>query len=222
MTEKMTRTAVLVSGGGTNLQALIDASESGGMDAGIVVVVSDNPGAYALERAGKHGIPAVVVEKKDFRTRVEFDRRLIEVLREHDVELVCLAGFMRLLTEEFIRAFPMRIMNIHPALLPSFPGLGVQKKAVEHGVRFSGCTVHFVDEGCDTGPIIIQAVVPVFSDDTPDSLAGRILAEEHRIYPEAVRLYSEGRLSVQGRKVVVKDAPRTEDVLINPPLPERD
>jgi len=213
----MLRIGVLASGGGTNLQAIMDAAETGALGAEVCVVVSDNPKAGALERAGSRGIPTVVVDKKEFPSRAGFDREMVRVLKEHGVELVVLAGFMRLLTGDFLDAFPMRIMNIHPALLPSFPGLGVQKMAIEHGVRFSGCTVHFVDRGCDTGPIIIQAVVPVLADDTPDTLAARILVEEHRIYPRAIRLYSEGRLRVEGRRVIVDRAPVCEGVLENPP-----
>ncbi|MFQ5464357.1 MAG: phosphoribosylglycinamide formyltransferase [Thermodesulfobacteriota bacterium] len=213
----MLKIGVLASGGGTNLQAIIDAAEAGGLGAEVCVVVSDNPKAGALERAASHGIPGVVVEKKAFPSRAGFDREMVRVLKEYGVELVVLAGFMRLLTGDFLKAFSGRIMNIHPALLPSFPGLGVQKKAIEHGVRFSGCTVHFVDMGCDTGPIIIQAVVPVLADDTPDTLAARILVEEHRIYPRAIRLFSEGRLMVEGRRVLVDGAPACEGALENPP-----
>lgn len=212
----MLKIGVLASGSGTNLQAIIDAVEAGRVDAKITVVLSDNPTAGALKRAEKHGIPVKVVQRKGFSSRKEFDREILSVLKDAAVELVVLAGFMRLLSPEFIRAFPMRIMNIHPALLPSFPGLDVQKKAIEHGVRFSGCTVHFVDEGCDTGPIIIQAVVPVLNNDTPDSLAARILKEEHRIYPQAIQLFAEGRLSVEGRRVTVRDHETLEKVLENP------
>ncbi len=206
----MVKTAVLVSGSGTNLQSIIDAAEAGRCSARIMVVVSDNPGAYALERAKKHGIPVEVVTKEQFPQKKDFDGRLVELLRGYDVELVVLAGFMRILTEVMIEAFPMRIMNIHPSLLPSFPGLDVQKKALDYGVRFSGCTVHFVDKGVDTGPIIIQAVVPVYDDDTVEDLKERILAEEHRIYPQAIELYAQGRLEIKGRRVFVKGAASAE------------
>lgn len=213
------RLGVLASGGGTNLQAIIDASEAGLIDAKVDVVLSDRPGAYALERARKHGIETAVITKKDHPVREDFDRAVTEVLRERRLDLVVLAGFMRILTPVFIRSFPERIMNIHPSLLPSFPGLDVQKKAIEHGARFSGCTVHLVDEGVDTGPIIIQAAVPVLETDTPESLAGRILAEEHRIYPQAVQFFAEGRMEVRGRRVFVKDAepgPGPEGAVENP------
>lgn len=210
------KVGVLVSGSGTNLQSIIDAVEAGRINASLAVVVSSRPGAYALERARRHGIETVVITKEEFPDREAYDAELERVLRERGVGLVVLAGFMRLLSSSFIRAFPMRIMNIHPSLLPAFPGLDVQKKAVEHGVRFSGCTVHFADEGLDSGPIIIQAVVPVMQGDTAETLSRRILAEEHRIYPEAVRLFAEGRLSVEGRRVVIKDAKEKDASLENP------
>lgn len=217
--KKKLKIGVLASGGGTNLQAIMDAVEDGRLDAEVKVVVSDNPGAYALKRAESRSIPAVAVERKGFPTRAAFDAELVSVLKAHEVELVVLAGFMRILSGGFIKAFPMRVMNIHPALLPSFAGLDVQKAAIEHGVRFSGCTVHFVDEGCDTGPIIIQAVVPVLEGDTVEALSKRILKEEHRIYPQAIQLFAEGRLTVSGRRVVVKDrqdSPAPEGALENP------
>src|ERR671918_2596794 len=160
-----------------------------------------------------------VLEHKNFPSREAYDQTLVDLLRGRGVELVVLAGFMRLLSPVFVKAYSNRIMNIHPALLPSFPGLHVQRKAIEHGVRFSGCTVHFVNEQCDEGPIIIQAVVPVFSDDTEESLAARILKQEHRINPQAIQLYSEGRLRVEGRKVFVDGVAREENqVLVQPPL----
>lgn len=202
-TDKL-RVGVLVSGRGSNLQAIIDASEAGNLAAAVVVVVSDVADAYALERARRHAIPPVFVDPKPYATREAFDQGVIAVLTEHQVELVCLAGYMRILSPTFIQHFHNRIMNIHPALLPSFPGLHVQGKALHHGVKFSGCTVHFADEGVDTGPIIIQAVVPLFDDDTDDSLAARILKYEHQIYPRAIQLYAEGRLEVKGRRVFCK------------------
>jgi phosphoribosylglycinamide formyltransferase-1 len=210
---------VLISGGGTNLQAIIDAIEAGKLDAKIEVVLSNKADAFGLTRARKHGIPTEVLNHKDFTSREAYDEAVVARLCGRGVELVVLAGFMRLLSPVFIKAFSNRIMNIHPALLPSFPGLNVQQKAVEHGARFSGCTVHFVNEECDEGPIIIQAVVPVFSDDTSEALAARILAQEHRIYPRAIQLYAEGRLKVVGRRVVVEGAAKDEgQALIQPPL----
>ena len=211
--------AVLVSGGGTNLQSIIDAIEAKRLDAKIEVVLSNRADAYGLVRAKKHGVATEVLDHKDFSSRDAYDQAVVDLLRARGVELVVLAGFMRLLSPVFVRAYSNRIMNIHPALLPSFPGLHVQKKAVEHGARFSGCTVHFVNEECDEGPIIIQAVVPVFPDDTEETLAARILRQEHQIYPRAIQLYAEGRLRVVGRKVMV-DKQRKDDsqVLIQPPL----
>jgi phosphoribosylglycinamide formyltransferase-1 len=213
--------AVLISGSGTNLQAIIDAIESGKLDARIEIVLSNRADAHGLVRAKNHRIATEVLDHKEFANREAFDEAVVALLRGRGVELVVLAGFMRLLSPVFVKAFSNRIMNIHPALLPSFPGLHVQKRAVEHGVRFSGCTVHFVNEECDEGPIIIQAVVPVFPDDTEESLAARILEQEHRIYPRAIQLYSEGRLRLEGRRVLVdgltKDA---RQVLCQPPIEE--
>lgn len=210
---------VLISGSGTNLQSMIDAIEAKELDAKIQLVLSNRADAYGLVRAKKHGIPIEVLDHKRFSNREDFDQAVVDILRAREVELVVLAGFMRLLSPVFVRAYSNRIMNIHPALLPAFPGLHVQKKAVEHGVRFSGCTVHFVNEECDEGPIIIQAVVPVFPEDTEDSLASRILEQEHRIYPRAIQLYSEGRLRIEGRRVFVDDLAREENqVLVQPPL----
>jgi phosphoribosylglycinamide formyltransferase-1 len=210
---------VLVSGSGSNLQAIIDNIEKGALPANIRIIISNNPGAFALERARKYGIPSAVIEHGGFKSREEYDRKLVDTLKAHDVELVVLAGFMRVLSPLFLRAFPMRIMNIHPALLPSFAGTHGQKKAFDYGVKFTGCTVHFADEGVDTGPIIIQGIVPVYDSDTEDTLSQRILKEEHRIYPKAIKLYAEGRLHVEGRKVRVKDHPQPEDSpRHNPPV----
>lgn len=203
MAEKKMGLAVLASGRGSNLQAIIDAIERKEIPAKIEVVISDSPEAFALQRARKHGIPCQVLEAKSFSSREEYDKEVIKVLEYYSIDLVILAGFMRVLSPLFVRAFPNRIMNIHPALLPSFPGLKAQKKALGYGVKISGCTVHFVDEGVDTGPIIIQAAVPVYDSDTEESLSERILKEEHRIYPEAIKLFAEGRLKVEGRKVFV-------------------
>ena len=211
--------AVLISGSGTNLQAIIDAIEGGRLDAKIELVLSNKADAYGLTRARIHGIPTEILNHKDFPTREAFDGAVVALLQERGIELVALAGFMRLLSPVFVKAYSNRIMNIHPALLPSFPGLHVQQKAIEHGARFSGCTVHFVNEECDEGPIIIQAVVPVFSDDTADALAARILEQEHRIYPRAIQLYAEGRLRVAGRRVVIEGATKNKDeALVQPPL----
>ena len=210
---------VLISGSGTNLQSIIDAIEAKELDAKIQLVLSNRAEAYGLVRAKKHGIPVEVMDHKRFSSREDFDQAVVDILRDHEVELVVLAGFMRLLSPVFVRAYSNRIMNIHPALLPAFPGLHVQKKALEHGVRFSGCTVHFVNEECDEGPIIIQAVVPVFPDDTEESLAARILEQEHRIYPRAIQLYSQGRLRIEGRRVFIDGLAREENqVLVQPPL----
>ena len=210
---------VLISGSGTNLQAIIDAVEAKELDAKIQVVLSNRAEAYGLVRAKKHGIPVEILDHKRFASREAFDQAVVDILLAREVELVVLAGFMRLLSTVFVSAYSNRIMNIHPALLPAFPGLHVQKKALEHGVRFSGCTVHFVNEECDEGPIIIQAVVPVFPEDTEESLAARILEQEHRIYPRAIQLYSEGRLHIEGRRVLVDGLVKEENqVLIQPPL----
>ncbi|MEW5762140.1 MAG: phosphoribosylglycinamide formyltransferase [Bacillota bacterium] len=201
------RVGVMASGRGTNCQALIDAAESGRLPAQIVVVVSDKPGAQVLERARRHNIPAVLVDYAGFPSKEAYEKAILEVLKQHAVELVCLAGYMRLVGRVLLEAYPNRIMNIHPSLLPAFRGLDGQRQAWEYGVRFSGCTVHFVDEGMDTGPIILQAVVPVLQGDTPETLAERILQHEHQIYVEAVRLFAEGRLAVEGRRVRIKDYP---------------
>ena len=210
---------VLISGGGTNLQAIIDAIEAKRLDAAIKLVLSNKVDAYGLVRAKNHGIATEILDHKIYSSRETYDEAVVDLLRAHGVELVVLAGFMRLLSPVFVKAYSNRIMNIHPALLPSFPGLHVQKKAVEYGVRFSGCTVHFVNDECDEGPIIIQAVVPVFADDTEAKLAARILKEEHRIYPRAIQLYAEGRLRVDGRRVIVAGTANDENAaLIEPPL----
>ena len=211
--------AVLISGSGTNLQAIIDAIEAGKLDARIEIVLSNRADAYGLVRAKHHALSTEVLDHKKFASREAFDEAVVSILRARGVELVVLAGFMRLLSPVFVKAFSNRIMNIHPALLPSFPGLHVQQRAVDHGVRFSGCTVHFVNEECDEGPIIIQAVVPVFPDDTEESLAARILKQEHRIYSRAIQLFSEGRLRVEGRRVLVEGLTRDEaQALCQPPL----
>jgi phosphoribosylglycinamide formyltransferase-1 len=216
---KIVDIGILVSGSGSNLQSIIDHIEDHRLDARIQVVVSNNPEAYALERIKKYGIPAVIIDHREFGSREAFDLKMIEVLRDHQVELVVMAGFMRVLTPVFLNAFPTRIINIHPALLPSFQGTHAQRRAFEYGVKFSGCTVHFADEGVDTGPIIIQALVPVRDDDTEETLADRILREEHRIYPQAIQFYAEGRIQLVGRKIRIRGAQSfAGGSLHNPPL----
>jgi phosphoribosylglycinamide formyltransferase-1 len=202
------RLGVLASGRGSNFEAIVKAAEAGRLPARPVVLISDRPGARALDLARAHRIPAIVVDPKEHPGREAHDKAVIAVLEEHRVGLVCLAGYMRVLGPAFVRHWQGRLMNIHPALLPAFPGLHAQRQALEHGVKVSGATVHFVDEGVDTGPIILQVAVPVREDDTEETLSQRILAEEHRIYPEAIRLFAEGRLELQGRRVVVREAGR--------------
>jgi phosphoribosylglycinamide formyltransferase-1 len=197
------RIGVLVSGRGSNLQALVDAARRGELGGEVGVVVSNVETALALERARQASIPAVFRDHRG-KKREDFDAEIVEILRAHHVDLVCLAGFMRLLSPVFIRAFPGRILNIHPALLPAFPGLDAQRQAWEHGAKVSGATVHLVDEGLDSGPIVAQEAVKVLSGDTPETLAARILEVEHRLYPRAVRLMLEGRCRVEGRRVIVE------------------
>lgn len=210
---------VLISGSGSNLQSIIDNIEKGYLKAAIKVVICNKPDAFGIKRAQKHGIPVVVLKHEDFGTREDYDRELIRILKSNDVDLVVLAGFMRILTPAFLKAFHQRVINIHPALLPSFPGTHGQKDAFEYGVKFSGCTVHFVDEGVDTGPIIIQSIVPVLPDDTAETLAARILKEEHRIYPQAIQFFAEGKVVITGRKVHVKDSEKAPLIALhNPPL----
>jgi len=218
MTQRL-RLGVLASGGGSNLQAIIDRCRDGSLQAEIAVVIANNPDAGALERARLAGIAARCINHRDFAGREAFDAALVTALREAGVELVVLAGFMRLISRVLLDAYPLRIINIHPALLPAFPGLHVQQQALDYGARFSGCTVHFVDGGVDTGPIIIQAVVPVLPGDTAETLAARILEQEHRIYPRAIQLFAEGRVRVDGRSVAFEPPVATaSQVLVNPPL----
>ena len=213
----MVNLGVLISGSGSNLQAIIDNIEAGRVDAKIQIVISNEANVLGLERARRHGIPSLVIPHKGLK-REEYDQKLVETLRAYQVELVVLAGFMRIITPVLLRAFPMKVMNIHPALLPAFPGTHVWQAEVDYGVKFAGCTVHFVDEGTDTGPIIIQAVVPVYDDDTADTLNARILKQEHKIYSQAIQLYAEGRLKIGGRRVRVKDYPKALDTfMVNPP-----
>lgn len=197
--------AVLVSGNGSNLQAIIDRIEAKEITGRIVCVISNSPDAFALQRAARHGIPTIIHENHLYSDRREYDTALVGILKSHGVELVVMAGFMRILTDVMINAFPNAIINIHPSLLPAFPGLNAQKKALDYGVKFSGCTVHFVDCGTDSGPVILQAVVPVMQNDTVAQLSKRILKEEHNILPEAIRLFADGRISIQGRRVTVVD-----------------
>ena len=214
------RVAVLASGRGSNLQAVIDAIEAGQVQAQIVAVISNKKDAVALERARKHGIKDLFVDPKPFTGRPDgrdaYDRSLLEVLQQHNVELVLLAGYMKIVTAVLVNAYANRMMNIHPSLLPSFPGLDVQKKAIDWGCKLAGCTVHFVTEGVDEGPIVIQAAVPILDDDTSDTLAARILVQEHKIYPRAVQLFAEGRLRVDGRRVLIDAAKPDGEAIISP------
>jgi phosphoribosylglycinamide formyltransferase 1 len=195
------RLGILLSGRGSNFQAIAENIECGKLNAEIAVVISNRPQARGIEIARERGLPAIALASQGL-PREEYDRRLVAALENRGVELVCLAGFMRLLTPEFCRAFPLRALNIHPSLLPSFPGMDAQRQALEHGVKISGCTVHFVDERLDAGPIILQAAVPVLDDDTEQTLAARILVEEHRIYSEAIGIILSERWRIEGRRVV--------------------
>jgi phosphoribosylglycinamide formyltransferase-1 len=199
----MKRLAVLLSGRGSNFEAIADRIAKGLLEAEIAVVVSNRPEARGLAIARERGIHSVVLPSKGL-DREAYDRSLLEELRKYDVDLVCLAGYMRLLSAGFVREFAQRILNIHPSLLPAFPGLDAQHQALEYGVKLSGCTVHFVDEYLDAGPVLLQAAVPVYDDDTVESLSARILKEEHRIYPEAIRIVLRGDYRIEGRRVVLK------------------
>jgi len=207
---------VLASGRGSNFQSIVDEIEAGRIDASVSLLIVDQRAAYAVERAKKHGIEHLCLEARSFPSKDAFFTAIAEELLKRNIELVALAGFMRIVRKPLIDAFPHRIMNIHPALLPSFPGLHAQKQAADYGVRISGCTVHFVDEGMDTGPVIIQAAVPVSPDDTEEAISARILSMEHRIYPEAIRLYAEGRLRVEGRIVRIKGYGMKDDYIVSP------
>ena len=200
----MINIGVLASGRGTNLQAIIEAIEDGKIEGEIKIVISDHPNACALKRAQQYLIDTLYIDFKEFKNREDYDKEIIKTLKEKKIDLVVLAGYMRILSPYFIRAYQNKIMNIHPALLPSFPGLHAQKQAIEHGVKISGCTVHFVDEGVDSGPIILQKAVEVNDDDTEESLTEKILKEEHQIYPLAIQLFSQGRLMIKGRRVFIK------------------
>ena len=187
------------------MEALVEAFCAGDHPAEISVVISNQPAAAGLERATCLGIRTEVVDHTAFADKASFEAQLIHVLEDNEVELICLAGFMRVLSEDFVASFPHKIINIHPSLLPAFPGLQVQQKAIEYGVRHTGCTVHFVVPEVDAGPIIIQAVVPIEQDDTAETLAARILEQEHLVYPRAVELFAQGRLSIEGRRVLISE-----------------
>ncbi len=206
------RLAVLASGSGSNLQAIIDANEGGEVPAEIAVVVSNKSSAFALERARRHGIPAIHLDPTAFPSREAYDRRLAQIIDDHHVDLIAMAGYMLLLSPWFIRHFKNRVMNIHPALCPAFPGTNGIEDALAYGVRVTGVTVHFADEGCDTGPVILQYPVLVSDDDDRESLAERIHAVEHRLYPLAIRLYAEGKLVIEGRRVRILDETWTQIV----------
>ena len=214
------RIAVLASGRGSNLQAIIDGIEAGQVHAQLVAVINNKQDAVALERARKHAVQDIFIDPKPFAGRPDsreaYDRALLDVLEKLNVELVLLAGYMKIVTAVLVNAFTNRMMNIHPSLLPSFPGLDVQRKTIEWGCKLAGCTVHFVTEGVDEGPIIVQAAVPVFDRDTPEILAARILEQEHKIYPRAVQLFAEGRLKVEGRRVLIEDGKPVSESLISP------
>jgi phosphoribosylglycinamide formyltransferase-1 len=211
---------VLISGTGSNLQAIIDAILRGDLKAEIRLVISNRRDAQGLERARRHGIETMVLEHRTFPSREDFDRAILAALRDHSVELVALAGFMRLLSSVMLDAFAGRIMNIHNSLLPSFPGIHGPKDAIEYGVKIAGCTVFFVTPGVDVGPVIVQAAVPVLPGDDEQRLAARILQQEHRIFPHAISLFQQGRLEIQGRRVIVKGDSSTPNSspIVNPPV----
>jgi phosphoribosylglycinamide formyltransferase 1 len=202
---KRGRIAVLLSGRGSNFRALLAAVRDGRIDAGIALVLSNRTDARGLASARDAGLETLFLDPKRFPSKEAYDAEIVRELGARNIDLICLAGYMKILTPVFCRAFKNRILNIHPALLPAFPGLHVQQRAIEWGVRYSGCTVHFVAEEVDMGPIVLQAVVPVLQEDTEESLSARILVEEHRIYPEAVQLYFEGRIEIRGRRVFIVD-----------------
>ena len=201
---KTQRLGILLSGRGSNFMAIADNVAAGRIPAEIAIVISNRPNAPGLEEAERRGLPTRMIPSKGLE-REQYDRQVVEVLQEKQVDLVCLAGFMRLLSPYFVSAFPNRILNIHPSLLPAFPGLDAQRQALEYGVKMTGCTVHFVDENLDAGPIVIQSAIPVLDDDTPDTLSARILTEEHRIYSEAINIVLSGRWRIEGRRMVQTD-----------------
>jgi len=196
--------AVLVSGRGSNLQAIIDSIDREELDAHLAIVISNTKDAMALKRAEKHGIKTIFIDPSTYLNSKEYDKALVLKLKEFSIDLICLAGYMRILGEEVIQTFEKKIINIHPSLLPAFPGLNAQKQAINHGVKFSGCTVHFVDSGVDNGPIILQTVVPVYDNDDEKSLSKRILEQEHYLYPKAIKMIQEKKISLNGRTVTSK------------------
>ena len=198
------RIAVLASGRGSNFQAVIEAIAAGRIPAACVALITDNPEAYAIERARKADVPVIILDYASFPSKAKYEHDLLATMRKQKADLFVLAGYMRILGTAIVRAFPQKIVNIHPALLPSFTGLHAQQQALQYGVRVAGCTVHFVDENLDCGPIILQKCVPVLKDDDEDSLAERILIEEHKCYPEAIRLFCEDRLKITGRNVRIR------------------
>ena len=196
--------AVLVSGRGSNLQAIIDSIDREELDAHLSIVISNTKDAMALKRAEKHGIKTIFIDPSTYLSSKEYDRALVLKLKEFSIDLICLAGYMRILGEEVIQTFEKKIINIHPSLLPAFPGLNAQKQAINYGVKFSGCTVHFVDSGVDSGPIILQTVVPVYDNDDEKSLSRRILEQEHSLYPKAIKMIQENKIRLSGRTVTSK------------------
>ena len=204
MTVNIFKLAVLVSGRGSNLQAIIDSIEKEELDVSISIVISNTKDAIALKRADKHDIKTIFIDPTSYLNKVAYDRALIDKLKEFSIDLICLAGYMRILGEEVIQTFKEKIINIHPSLLPAFPGLNAQKQAIEYGVKFSGCTVHFVDSGIDSGPIILQTAVPIYDNDDEKSLSERILEQEHHLYSKAIKMIKENQIKVSGRTVTHK------------------
>ena len=196
--------AILVSGRGSNLQAIIDSIDREELDAHLSIVISNTKDAMALKRAEKHGIKTIFIDPSTYLNSKEYDKALVLKLKEFSIDLICLAGYMRILGEEVIQTFEKKIINMHPSLLPAFPGLNAQKQAINHGVKFSGCTVHFVDSGVDSGPIILQTVVPVYDNDDEKSLSKRILEQEHYLYPKAIKMIQENKIRLSGRTVTSK------------------
>lgn len=213
----MLRIGVLVSGRGSNLQAIIDSIEEGKLNASIELVISDNPKALALERCKRHNLESEIVERKNFSSKEDFEKAIASKLKDKGVELVVLAGFMRILSSTFLSHFPNRVINIHPSLIPAFQGLNAQRQAIEFGAKFSGCTVHVVDESVDGGPVIVQAVVPILPEDNEETLSRRILSYEHRVLPQAIQWFSEGRVSMKGRLLVIEGA-KYGSLPVNPEL----